>query len=160
MKRIAPMIGAAFAMVALSLAPLTGCKGHLETGGVYAPGVTNGTNTVATAAPMMDLYILDSAFNVAYDAADLALNVERENRDLIKAQWPQVKSALDGVRPQIVDAIKDYGRFRKAYLANPTPANLDALSNALSKLKQIGSAAAAAIPPELMQKLTGTKPTN
>jgi ABC-type uncharacterized transport system auxiliary subunit len=161
MKRIAPLIlaGATFAMVALSLAPLTGCKGQLEPGGAYAPAVTNGTNVVATSAPMMDLYITDSAFNAAYDTVDLALSVERNNRALIKANWPEVKSTLDGIRPQIVAGIQDYGRFKKAYLANPTPANLDKLSNSLSKFRQLASSITAAIPPELLQKVTGSQPT-
>jgi hypothetical protein len=132
----------------LSLPPLSGCKSaKLEPGGAYAPVTTNADGTTtATQAPDLALFEVDSAFDLAYTATDAVFNIERSNRQMLWSISPQIKHTLDGIRPQAVDAKKRYALARKAYLANPVPANLDALNTVLATMKNLSSAAAAALP--------------
>jgi hypothetical protein len=59
---------------------------------------------------------------------------------------PQIKHTLDGLRTQVVHAEIKYALARKAYIANPVPANLDTLREVLAKARQLNAAATAVIP--------------
>lgn len=136
--------------LALSLGSI-GCKtGQLETGGAYAPGVEvvadGRTNVVATAAPDRALFVIDSAFELAYSAVDTAFSLEKTNRQLLWSISPDIKHTLDRIRPQAADAVRTYTRAREQYLQNPTPANLSLLETTLRQLQNLASAAQMALP--------------
>jgi len=127
--------------VALSVGLLTGCnKATLQSGGAYAP--TNSLGA-ATIAPDIAFYQIDGAFDVAYSATQAVLKFELDNRIYLFTLDPNIKHTLDGIRPQIVTAIQQYGIARAAYVANPTPAGLTTLQTILGKAQQLASAASA-----------------
>jgi hypothetical protein len=132
----------------LTAPALTGCKSSkLEPGGAYSPVTTNADGTLNfTQAPDLALFEVDSAFDLAYTATDAVFNIERSNRQMLWGISPQIKHTLDQIRPQAVDAKKRYALARAAYLANPVPANLDALNTVLATMKNLSAAAAAALP--------------
>jgi len=115
----------------------------LAPGGAYAPVDANG-NPIQ--APDMVFYNIDAAYDLAYSTVDAAFRFERDNRTLLWKVSPQIKHTLDSIRPQAVSANADYLRARAAYMANPTPAGLTALQTVLSKISQLATAAAAALP--------------
>lgn len=128
----------------------TGCASKLQSGGAYAPTKTvieNGqTNIVATAAPDKAFFVADAAFDLAYSAVDAAFNFERNNRLLLWRISPEIKHTLDKIRPQAFNAAQTYALARDGYMANPTPAGLDGVRNALGKMQQISAAAQAVLP--------------
>jgi hypothetical protein len=117
----------------------TGCVtgARLETGGPYAAS--------ATQAAMPELFVLDSSFDVAYAALDTVFRYEQANRQALWAISPDIKHALDKVRLEAQRVRLDYAIARTAYIATPTPLNLDGLSEALAKLQSLNSAALAVI---------------
>lgn len=139
-------------IITVACACLVGCASRLESGGAYAPTkevIENGqTNIVATAAPDKGFFVVDASFDLAYSAVDAAFNFEKNNRLLLWRLSPEIKHTLDKIRPQAFNAVQIYGTARDAYLANPTPAGLDALKTALGKMQQISAAAQAALPKE------------
>ena len=142
----------------LTLAP--GCSStSLAPGGAYAPAsssvTTNAdgslaTNTVATAAPDLQLYQADLAYKTAYDAVDSALQLELSNRASIALIAPGVKPALDKIRPTVWQVDQEWALARAAYTASPTPAGLTALQTIVGQIQQLLSAAQAAIGPVLV----------
>lgn len=135
----------------------TGCQWHqnkLEAGGAYAPAVitiqTNETgvvtNVVRLAAPETELYYADMAFDFVYSAVISVMQFERENRETLWAISPQIKHTLDEYRPKVVVIAKEWATARKAYLANPTPANMSTLQEVLSRMRAINAAVANVIP--------------
>lgn len=140
-----------FAITALCLAPLTGCKSNkLAAGGAYAPAnpvVTDGaTNWVATAAPDPVFYSTDLAFDFAYTLVDTAFTFEKNNRQLLWSLSPEIKQTLDKLRPQAAAVVNAYTAARKRYIANPTPAGLSQLTTLLSQIQNLSAAAQAALP--------------
>lgn len=144
----------------LSLVAVTalmiGCQhGKLQTGGAYAPGTTSyttnadstiSTNVVETAAPDLALFNLDAAFKLAYTAVNTAFELEQTNRQLLWGIDPEIKHTLDKIRPQAVDAVARYGKFRRIYLTNPTPAGLSTLQQVLADMQNFSTAAQGALP--------------
>ncbi|HEV2207322.1 MAG TPA: hypothetical protein VG167_00990 [Verrucomicrobiae bacterium] len=137
MKRLIGVIGL---MGLLALALLPGCgKATLEQGGAYAP-MTNG---VPAAQPDLAFYQVDAAYDLAYSTVDAAFLFERQNRAMLWSVAPEIKKALDQVRPEALKVRDDYAAAREAYLSNPTPAGLSSLGTALAKVKQIAATVAA-----------------
>lgn len=131
---------------------LVGCGTHpLEAGGAYNPATftTNADATVTTnltAAPDMTLYTADAAFDFANTAILSAMQFERENRALLFSISPDVKHKLDAFRVQYVELVKQWAVARKAYIANPVPANANTMTAVLAKIKAINAAVSTAIP--------------
>ena len=109
----------------------------LDSGGAYAqPG------QVAD----MPFEVADAAFNFSWTAVNAAFKFERDNRALLWKLDPSIKNTMDTIRPQAAAAWLDYAKARKAYKANPTPANLTTLNAVLAQVQRLVSAAAAVIP--------------
>lgn len=131
-----------------------GCKGSgtLEQGGSYAPAVqqidptTGATNWLATAAPDKGLFIVDSAFDLAFTTVNSIFELERANRQLLWGISPDIKHTLDSIRPQAVEAVQKYGLARRAYLASPTPAGLTSLQTILFQIQNLASSAQSVMP--------------
>ena len=125
-----------------------GCKSsRLESGGAYAPTVTNAVTgeVTATQAPDIAFYNVDSAYLLAYSTANAAFDFERNNRAMLWKISPQIKRTLDTIRPQAVAANMRYLAARASYLANPVPAGLTQLQTILAEIGSIASAAQVAI---------------
>lgn len=150
MKKTALLSLALIAAVGLCFAPLVGCKSTLEPGGAYAPAVTNVvdgvTNVVATAAPDKAFYAVDSAFLLAYSATDAVFAFERNNRQFLWELSPEIKHTVDKIRPEAVAVRNQYAAARAAYIANPTPAGLSQLEEALAQANRISSALQSVLP--------------
>ncbi|HVX56976.1 MAG TPA: hypothetical protein VHA37_04540 [Candidatus Saccharimonadales bacterium] len=140
---LGPIISMLFLMGVLSLVLFTGC-GHatLEAGGAYAPADTNG---VATGEADYDLFVVDSAFSLAHDAAAATFNFERNNRAMLWKISPSIKHSLDQARASAKTVDLQYAVARSAYLANPIPANLGTLQQLLAKAQQLTTTAQAVI---------------
>lgn len=123
----------------------TGCnKSTLAPGGAYNPiTVTAG---VTNSAPDLDLFIADSAYQVAYNTIDAAFTTEKNNRALLWKTSPSIKHTLDSIRPQALDANDRYLSARAAYITNPVPDNLQGVNKILAEIQQIAIAAQAALP--------------
>ncbi len=129
--------------ILLVLALCLGCQSsRLEIGGSYAPG-TNGVSTVKADMP---LFVVDSAFDLAYSTIDATFKFERDNRLLLWKISPNIKHTLDVLRPQALKVAKEYLLVRAVYKNNPVPANLTALQSVLLKMQQLSVAAQAALP--------------
>jgi hypothetical protein len=126
---------------------LPGCQATLESGGAYAPIITNSVTGAVTLAqePELAFYNVDAAYNLAYSTVDAAFNFERNNRALLWQISPGIKHSLDVIRPQAVSANLRYLAARSAYLANPVPAGLTQLQTVLAEVASLASAAQAAI---------------
>lgn len=122
---------------------LLACKSTLQPGGAYAPVDAQGN---ALVAPDMSLFVVDSAYQLAYQATDTVFTAEKNNRDLLWKVSPNIKHTLDIIRPQAVKANADYLAARAVYLANPTPANLTGLKAILAKVQQLAITAQSALP--------------
>jgi hypothetical protein len=123
------------------------CKGKLEPGGAYSPVTTNADGTLNfTQAPDIGLFVADSGFDLAYSGMETAFKIERDNRALLWKVSPQIKHTLDQIRPKAVDGKLKYAQARAAYIANPVPANLDALNTILAEVKALTAAATAVLP--------------
>lgn len=119
----------------LSAGLLAGCVTgkRLEAGGAYSQ--------TATSAALPELFVLDSSFDVAYDALDTTFKFERANRTMLWAISPNIKHSLDKLRVEASQVKLDYAIARQAYLANSIQTNLDALTTALTKLQAVNIAA-------------------
>lgn len=136
-------------LVGATVFGLTACQsGRLESGGAYAPLVTNtvaGTNAI-TAQPDMAFYIADAAYQTGWSAVNAAFDFEFNNRATLWKVSPQIKEQLDLIRPDAVKANADYLAARAVYIANPIPPNLDLLQQVLARLQQVSTAAQALLP--------------
>jgi hypothetical protein len=133
-----------FLLAGLAFGTMTGCgKATLESGGAYAPVDANG---VAIVRPDLAFFEVDSAYDLAYSAVHAVFKFERDNRALLWKLSPDIKHTLDKARPQAVSANVRYAQARKAYLANPVPANLSTLQTILAEMQSLASAASAAVP--------------
>lgn len=138
MKKILSIIGLLALLAAVS--GFTGCGGttKLEPGGAYAPGATNAAGVfVPASAPDVGLFIADSSYKLAYDAVDGVLKFERDNRAQLQAASPKIKTALDSIRPKVVDIDLRWARARQAYKANPIPANLSVMQQILAEIQAL-----------------------
>lgn len=145
MKRL--LLSAVLALSCIAL--ITGChKTTLQPGGAYAP-----TNSLgqATSAPDIAFYTADAAYEVAHLAVRAVLQFELNNRQYLWGLSPKIKQTLDGVRPDIIAAEREYDVARQAYLANPTPAGLTTLQTVLAKTQQL-AVTAQAVTSNLAQK--------
>jgi hypothetical protein len=119
---------------------VSGCASSLAPGGAYDP-VTVSTNTTGTVStndvPDMQLYVADNAYKVAYDIVDGVLLWEYNNRASLSQSWPQLKPALDQIRPTVYQIELRWATARLAYLQNPTPANLNTLQGVLKELQNL-----------------------
>ena len=123
---------------------LIGCgTTKLEPGGAYAP---IGTNGVATLAPDYEFFVIDSAYGIAHSAMNWVFDYERNNEAALFKVAPNVKHALDKMRPKAVAANAEYHRARDAYLEHPTPAGLDTLRTVSGKFQQLSALVQAIIP--------------
>jgi hypothetical protein len=156
----APLLGRALKMLlclALPALLLTGgCTTQLAPGGAYAPVApqittnadgTLGTNLVATATPMPELYIADTSYKLAYQLVDGILQFEHDNRAEVAAVSPDIKKGLDAIRPTVWDIDQRWARARQAYKANPTPAGLSGLQLILPEMQRLVPVVQAAISP-------------
>jgi hypothetical protein len=118
---------------------ITGCVtgARLETGGPYAAS--------ATQAAQPELFVMDSAFDVAYAALDTVFKYEQANRAALWVVSPNIKHSLDKVRIEAQRVVLDYALARTGYLSVSIPENLDGLAVALAKLQGLNSAALAVI---------------
>ncbi len=120
---------------------IVGCnKATLQPGGAYSP--TNSVG-VATAAPDLQFYQVDSSFSLAYGAIQAVFKFESDNRAFLWGLNPNIKKALDKIRPDVVLAIQNYDVARQAYKASPTPAGLTNLQTWLAKAQQLSVTAQA-----------------
>ena len=120
------------------LALVAGCgTPRLETGGAYAP---------PSVAADYGFFAVDSAYRIAHGTVDAAFEFERDNRAALWTVSPEIKRALDKIRPQAWDANLLYHRARMAYLTNPVPANLDLMRQVLAKMQQLSITAQAVLP--------------
>ncbi len=120
---------------------LSGCRTpQLESGGAYAP-----TNSVgqASAAPDPEFYAVDATFSLDYGLVQAVFQFERDNRPYLWGLDPNIKRTLDGLRPQVVEAVQNYFVGRDAYKANPTPAGLSTLQTVAGRMKQVAASAQA-----------------
>lgn len=135
MKRILLTLSLALALV------LPACQhATLAPGGAYAP--TNSVGT-ATAAPDVTFYQVESSFSLAYGIIQGVFKFEMDNRDFLWGLNPKIKHTLDSIRPDVVEAIRNYDIARQAYKASPTPAGLTTLQTVLAKTQQLASTAQA-----------------
>jgi hypothetical protein len=136
-------LGAAIASSLL----LSGCGSTLALGGAYAPGTKapGSTNLVASAAPDIAFYDIDSSFWLTYSAVDAVFIYELQNRSTLWALSPNIKLTLDQARPQVWGAVQYYIAARSTYKASPTPAGLTALQTTLSQLQALAASAQAAL---------------
>lgn len=139
-----------FLAFALPIFLLLGCANNrLEPGGAYAPVLTNDVGQVTAAAePDMALFVSDSTYDLAYNAALTVFRIEKNNRALLKQLYPDLKKEMDRLRDQVWEADGHWAEARQAYLANPVPANLDALNRTLAELQRLSAAAETLLPKE------------
>lgn len=117
---------------------VSGCSTpKFETGGAYA--------ATAVAPAMPELYIADSAFDLAYQAIDLSFKYEKQNRATLWQISPKIKQKMDGFRGEASQVWLDYAVARQAYLSVPTQPNLNELTAITSKLAGINAAVLAVI---------------
>jgi len=121
----------------------TGCQSPaLQSGGAYAPAqvVTNLSGTVttnATSAPDLGLYFADQAYKLAYDTVDGVLKFEYDNRADLATKFPQLKPALDKIRPTVKDIDYRWAVARSIYKQNPTPDGLSQIQNILAEISRL-----------------------
>lgn len=142
-------------IVALGLAgPGWGCRTapKLEPGGVYAP--TNDVGQVIYND--IGLALADASYKFAYETVTAVLRFEREHRAEIFKLTPDVKHALDAVRPKVVEVDRRWAVARQAYRANPTPAGLSTLQTILSEVQRLVPAVQAELQPFYAQLTTTT----
>lgn len=139
-------------LLGISALFFAGCgltKSTLVNGGAYAPGsfqvTTNGelvsTNFVATAAPDLLFYQVDSAFNAAYTIVQTTFALEYYNRAVLWKLSPDIKHTLDSIRPAAWKAVVTYETARTAYEKSPTSAGLTGLQDLLANVQQFSTLA-------------------
>jgi hypothetical protein len=116
-----------------------GCKNtQLESGGAYAPAVTNAAGQVTPATqPEQALYVSDAAYKLAFDTVIGVMNFERDNREDLKKISPQIKTSLDKIRPTVAEINHRWALARKAYKANPTPAGLSTVQGVVAEIVRL-----------------------
>lgn len=150
-KMKTPKLICALFAAAIIAAGLAGCKTpQLETGGAYHP-------TEAT-APDTALYVTDAAYKFAYGTVGDVFRFERDNRQAIAQLAPQVKPALDKLRPVAVEIDSRWARARRAYSANPTPSGLDTIKRIVAEVERLLPVVQAELRP-YYESLTGKSPT-
>ena len=119
-------------LIAVAFASLlwAGCRTpQLETGGGYHPTEATQPETV--------LYVTDAAYKFAYTTVQGALKFERDNRKEIAAVAPQIKPALDKIRPVVVDINLRWAQAREAYQAHPTAAGLSTYQRTVAEIERL-----------------------
>lgn len=135
MKKILP-----FLLLAVALLCLPACKTPvLEVGGAYNPT----TNSV----PQLDLELTDASYHLTYDTVFAILKYERDNRAALFKISPAIKHTLDGIRPTVADVDLRWANARKAYKANPSPANLTTIQGLITEIQKLLPAVQAGIAP-------------
>ena len=125
----------------------SGCKATLEQGGMYSPGTTNASGVfLPSQMPDLLFYQTDAGYSLARGVITGAFDFEYQNRALLWKVSPNIKHALDQIRPLWVDANNRYLAARAVYLANPVPAGLSNLQTILSEISRLATSATAAIP--------------
>jgi hypothetical protein len=127
-------------LLLVTLGILSGCKGTLESGGQYTESITNTMTGSISVKEDKFLYASDASFALIYKSLRAGFAIERNNRAYFWQISPDIKHALDTLRPKVQASINAYAAAREVYLLNPTPANQDAVSNALNKAQVILSA--------------------
>lgn len=148
------LIGLVLLIGALS----SGCKAHLESGGVYSPVSTNAATGAVTSSPDLPFYTADSAFWLAYTTLDTLFTIERDNRDVLFKVSPEIKHGLDAIRPTALQIAQGYLKARQAYIAHPTPEGLTGVNELLARLQQLVIAAQAALPSGAVQSAISNTP--
>lgn len=115
---------------------------RLEKGGAYAPIAAEGQTQIKAD---IAFFRVETAFDFAYSAIDAAFKFEADNEKLLWQISPNIKHSLDKIRPEAVKARNAYAVARTAYLANPTPAGLSKLEEALQQTRQLSDTAAAIV---------------
>ena len=137
MKKLLGLLAA----VALCVPLMTGCgslnKERLEVGGAYA---------VVGTEPDILFLLADASFKAAEQSLTTVLEFERANRELLWAASPEIKRALDKIRPDALKAKNGYLDAREAYKLNPTPDNLTALQGFLSDVERWSQAVNVILP--------------
>lgn len=111
---------------------------NLEVGGVYSPATTNAAgDVVLQTQPETGLYVADAAYKLAYDIIYNVMKFERDNRVELAKVSPKIKTALDAVRPTVVDIDRRWAIARKAYTANPTPAGLTTIQAIIAEIQRL-----------------------
>ena len=132
-------------LLIIAVVVLAGCASKkLETGGAYAP--TDAVTGMPISNPDLPFFLTDSAYRIAYSTVDAVFMFERDNRLMLWKLNPEIKRTLDKIRPQAVSANIEYLKGRAAYMANPTPPNLDILKQVLAKVQQLTQTALAVLP--------------
>jgi hypothetical protein len=148
-------------LVALGVASLlfitAGCHSpQLQAGGAYAPSIVttnaDGSTVTSPGTPETALFIADSSFKLAYDAIDGVFKFEMDNRADLAAKFPQLRPALDKLRPQVWKICKRWAIARQVYKANPTPAGLSQVQTILADIERLVPVAQA----ELSANVTAT----
>lgn len=152
-KHILRILALTFLVTALGL----GCKGTLEKGGAYNPGITNIDGTV-TYKTDRALYTADSIFWATYSTLTDVFAIERKNRDLLWKVSPEIKHTMDKVRVQATVVVTAYGRARATYIANPGPTTLTNLNDWVNKLTSLAAVAEAALSPATTNILENPNP--
>lgn len=136
-------------VVAIAATFLSGCKTpQLEPGGAYSPAITNAAgDVVLTTAPETALYVTDAAYKFAYDTVYAVLKFERDNRVELARISPEIKKALDRVRPKVVDIERRWANARQLYKANPTPEGLTTIQSIIAEIQRLIPVAQAELEP-------------
>lgn len=126
----------------------SGCT-NLQQGGAYAPGeftiaADGTTNFNASASPDIAFYYADATYNSAYSIVDAAFKWEAGNRAALFKLDPDIKHALDSIRPTAWDIQKRWAVARSSYVLNPVPANLTTIQTIVDEIQRIVPAVTAA----------------
>ncbi len=120
-----------------------GCKTNFESGGAYSSSVlvtniaTGEVSTNQVVAPDVTLYAADETYKLAYESILGIYRTEQQNRAFFAARVPKLRPYLASLRPKIIEIDTDWAKARKAYKANPTPANLSVIQEAITKMKSL-----------------------
>ncbi|MDB6022983.1 MAG: hypothetical protein JWQ04_2840 [Pedosphaera sp.] len=152
----APLLSRALKMLlclALPALLLLGCHTpSFQAGGAYSGSTvaTNATGLVTTnvvSAPDPAFYLADSGYKLAYQTVDGVLGYELQYRAQLKISFPQLKPALDAIRPTLWNIDQRWAAARLAYQKNPTPAGLTILQSILPEIQRLVPTVQAAIAP-------------
>jgi hypothetical protein len=126
-----------FAVLCIALiaftAYLPGCNHSLDPAGVY------GGDKI--------LYEADQALANSYDAMDVFLQWEFNNRNAIGVVTPAMHAAAENIRLNAPEWFRSLTKVRKAYAADPSPENRLKLENALGIVRAAMTEAKKYAPP-------------
>lgn len=114
--------------IVLYLALLCACLGFTGCGTLDSSGPYQGKK---------DLYSIDQTIGTEKALADVFVDWEAANRDLIIATRPEVHAFAEKVRTTGRQQIAELVRLRDAYAGDPSAANKSAFDTALATLKQL-----------------------